>query len=287
MSLKKAWYSLIFLSGVSLLIISTASLIPILKSNYLDKALFEKKRVNGEISLNIERRVEQLVSILQNKSDAIAYSMLLKHSDHSLIQDLLYGAIRREDSLNALAVLAPEGHVLSSLDRDRYDKNSVQYEFIENYDYWPFSDDSKPDGFSPELAVPLYGRTYIGPVHETHGRGWNFHIAVPVGTAENVVAVLLAEVAVNTFWESVDHFLSDQRTLTYLVDRRGSLMTAPKNNKYQSGDLMTHMPITRSLFTGKEWQSKNEYQGLKGNEVFGVITPVKTVSWGGRIRDKL
>ena len=180
--------------------------------------------------------------------------------------------MRRVEAINTLLILDTGGRIISSFDRFGPDR------FIENYQ-WILSNNLVPDKLSATFVIPMHGRTYIGPI--SHYAGLQlFDIVVPIGPPEQPTGVLLAKVDATILWQTLEPRLVRPGVITYLVDRRGSILTSHADMKYDVGHLATQLDIIRALLADSDWKVERTYRGLSGNIVFGTVSPIDIVNWG-------
>src|SRR3990172_9259639 len=271
LSLKYSWYGLIGLVGLVPTLIILVLVVIKLHSAFLESALLKEIRFNDVAAVHVENEVSRLITILNHESDPIAYT-LERDKDKYLLNDLLRSIMRRAEAINALLILDTDGRIISSFDRFNPDR------FIENYQ-WIQSNDLVPDRLSAAFVIPMHGRTYI--VTKKNYAGLQlFDIVVPVGPPEQPTGVLLAKVDATILWQALEPHLVRPGVITYLVDRRGSILTPHADMQYDVGHLATHLDIIRALLAGSDWKVERTYRGLSGNIVFGTVSPIQIVNWG-------
>src|SRR3989304_4880207 len=271
LSLKYSWYGLIGLVGLVPALIILALVVIKLHSAFLESALLKETRFNEVAAIHVENEVSRLITILNHESDPIAYT-LEKDKDKDLLNDLLRSIMRRAEAINTLLILDTGGRIISSFDSFGSDR------FLENYQ-WILSNDLVPDKLSAAFVIPMHGRTYIGPI--THYAGLQlFDVVLPVGPLEQPTGVLLAKVNATILGQSLEPHLVRPGVITYLVDRRGSILTPHADMKYDVGHLATQLDIIRALLANSDWKAERTYKGLSGNIVFGTVSPIHIVNWG-------
>lgn len=271
LSLKYSWYGLIGLVGLVPTLIILVLVVIKLHSAFLESALLKETRFNEVAAIHVENEVSRLITILNHESDPIAYT-LEKDKDKDLLNDLLRSIMRRAEAINTLLILDTAGGIISSFDRFGSDR------FLENYQ-WILYNDLVPDKLSATFVIPMHGRTYIGPI--THYAGLQlFDIVVPIGPPDQPTGVLLAKVDATVLWQTLEPRLVRSGVITYLVDRRGSILTHHADMKYDVGYLATQLDIIRALLAGSDWKVERTYRGLSGNIVFGTVSPIHIVNWG-------
>lgn len=271
LSLKYSWYGLIGLVGLVPTLIILAPVVIKLHSAFLESALLKETHFNEVAAIHVENEVSRLITVLNHESDPIAYT-LERDKDKHLLNDLLSSIMRHAGAINTLLILDTAGRIISSFDHFGSDR------FIENYQ-WIQSNDLVPDKLSATFIIPMHGRTYIGPTTNYAGLQL-FDIAVPIGPPEQPTGVLLAKVDAIILWQTLEPRLVRPGVITYLVDRRGSILTHHADMKYDVGYLATHLDIIRALLAGSDWKVERTYRGLSGNIVFGTVSPIQIVNWG-------
>ena len=270
-SLKNAWYGLIGLVGLVPTLIILVLVVIKLYSAFLESALLKETRFNEVAAIHVENEVSRLITVLNHESDPIAYT-LERDKDKHLLNDLLRSIMRRAEAINTLLILDTAGRIISSFDRFGPDR------FIENYQ-WILSNNLVPDKLSATFVIPMHGRTYIGPI--SHYAGLQlFDIVVPIGPPDQPTGVLLAKVDATILWQTLEPRLVRPGVITYLVDRRGSILTSHADMKYDVGHLATQLDIIRALLADSDWKVERTYRGLSGNIVFGTVSPIDIVNWG-------
>src|SRR3989304_7801845 len=270
-SLKYSWYGLIGLVGLLPTVIILVLVVLKLHSAFLESALLKETRYNEVAAIHVENEVSRLITILNQESDSIAYTLERDKNKH-LLNELLSSIMRRAEAINTLLILGADGGIIASFDRFRSDR------FIENYQ-WLLSNDLIPDKLSATFAIPMHGRTYIGPT--TNYAGFQlFDVVLPVGPLEQPTGVLLAKVNATILWQALEPHLVRPGVITYLVDRRGSILTPHAGMQYDVGHLATHLDIIRALLAGSDWKVERTYPGVSGQTVFGTVSPIPIVNWG-------
>jgi len=271
LSLKYSWYGLIGLVGLLPALIILVLVVLKLYSTFLENALLKERHFNDAAAIQVGNEVSRLISVLSHESDSIE-SALERDRDKNLLNEQLRSIMRRAEAINSLLILGIDGKIVASFDRFRSDR------FIDNYE-WLLSNDLVPDKLSPTFVIPMHGRTYIGPTTNYAGLQL-FDIAVPVGPLEQPTAMLLAKVDATTLWHTLEPRLTRPGIITYLVDRRGSILTSHRDSRYEVGHLATNLDIIRALLSNSDWDVEKTYQGLSGNRVFGTVSTIKIVNWG-------
>ena len=276
LSLKQAWYGLILLTSfipVTLLLLWVGSFY---YDQLLDRALQQEKYFKELGTDHVNQEVSRLLTLLENKSDPIAYTLAAEQGpDHRLLDALFRKMMEREPALTALSLLKPHGQVIAALQREGNTKESQE---IRTPFHMRLTErDTRPE----ELAVPLTGRHYIGPVRYRE-EGSVFTMAVPVGPPAEPLAVLAAEIEAPSLWAPlVEHLnsVNNYRITSYLVDDSGILLSAG-GERFERGAVIDTIPIVAAFIAGEEWPPTRVYQGLEGRPVYGMMIPVKHMNWG-------
>lgn len=106
-------------------------------------------------------------------------------------------------------------------------------------------------------------------------------LAVPVKQLNAVEGVLLAEVNLLDMWRLVDDIRIGQQGYALVVSRTGQLI-AHGHNEAKAGILrqenLQSLSIVQSVLGGKT--APQVYRNLRGIEVLGVGTPIRSLGWG-------
>ncbi len=278
LSLKKAWYGLILLTSfipvVVLLLWGGSFYYHLL----LDKALQQEEYFKELSTDHINQEVSRLQTLLQNKADPMAYTLSPgENPDRRLLDELLGKMMGRESALNTLMLLRPDGQIITALERHDpgvglpVNRTSLLGQWRTDFDMPP-----------PELSVPLGGKPYIGPVRH-HFEGSLFTMAVPVGSAERPLAVLLADIDAYALWKPlVSHLngLNSYEVTSYLVDKEGTLLNTGNGIPVEAGQKIDSLPIVAAFMAGEDWESTQIYRGVLGVPVYGMTVAVKNMNWG-------
>jgi PAS domain S-box-containing protein len=278
-SLNRTWYGLVILITILPMIILISWISYRAHSLLLNDAIQKEKKFNNEIKSNINLEFNRIITILQNKSDPVAFTLTRTLSE-DLIEKLFEALLSREKAINSLSLISRENRVILSMDRDgtilngtginkKYSGNESKRPEYEHLIY------TEP----PEIVIPLHGRTYVSsPTVKDNSAV--FRIGIPVGPLSSPVAVLVASVNAEILWNNVKSILLHPEVSTYLVDSHGSLLLTPSSTDLQAGKLVTHMNIVRTLIANKEWDITESYTGLSGKHVFGIASYIDTLNWG-------
>ncbi len=276
LSLKQAWYGLILLVSfipVTLLLLWVGLFY---YDQLLDKALQQEKYFKELGIDHVNQEVSRLLTLLQNKSDPIAYMLAPENEmDYRLLDSLFRKMMEREPALTALLLQKPDGEIVAAL--QRYDSKTEPADGRAPLHIRLTDDKVPPD----ELAVPLAGRPYIGPVRY-YEEGSIFTMAVPVGSPDRPVAILTAEIEAPSLWKPlVEHLdsVNNYQITSYLIDDSGNLLSTG-NNRFQRGQRIDTIPIVKAFISGDEWPPTQVYRGLEGKPVYGMMIPVQHMNWG-------
>ncbi len=278
-SLNQTWYGLVILITILPMIIMISWIGFSAHSLLLNDAIQKEKKLNNEIKSNINLEFNRIITMLQNKSDPMAFT-LTRTLNEDLIEKLFEAVLSREKAINSLSLISRENRIILSMDRDGTILNGtgINKKYLGNkskhpkYEHLVFT---KP----PEIVIPLHGRTYVSsPTVKDNIAG--FRIGIPVGPLSHPVAVLVASVNTGILWNNIKPILLYPEVSTYLVDSHGRLLLSPPSIGLQAGKLVTHMNIVRTLIANKEWDITESYTGLSGKDVFGIASYIDTLNWG-------
>ena len=248
------------------------------------EALELERHANNILQVKIDSEIQRFKTLLINKSDPLSsliYNPETTNNPETLskIYQLLASALQRETTIHELMVLSPQAEVIATIDPamgitgsrllspKELEAVAIRASFNSQYDI-------------PEVIIPLSGRIYVGsPV--THDDTTVFNIAVPIGSPAK--AILVALIDIEKLWRSQHDNIEQARNLQnvqeYVLDRRGALLTDINHTEHASGDLMTHMSITRSALIGEQWPTNTPYLGVRGQQVYGTLTAIPSLNW--------
>ncbi|MCP4696046.1 MAG: response regulator [Gammaproteobacteria bacterium] len=265
-SLKTAWYGLIALAGVLPMVVVLILSGSKLYSVHLKNLLLEETRTNTVASVHVEAEISRLITLLENKSDPMAYT-LARNRNLPLLNELLELVLFREPAICNLFILTPDGGIIASQGQNTK-KNVGKQQRMQN-------DRMISPALPHEIAAAMQGTPHIDTPH-TDGKLLNFHIAMPVGSRAQPTAVLLAEVSPKGLWQVLESRLNHSEGITYLIDQEGKLLTAPAGVKrYAPGDSVAMIGIVRSLLARGNRNEETVYTGLAGSPVFGAAAPIE------------
>ena len=273
LSLGQAWTALIFM----------AVIVPVLTIIVAYGYQFYKKQLKSELMIerqsnellmhHIESKITDLKTLLSSKSEELVsfVSQIDKKESVDNIQKILALIVDRELVIKEVMITSVKSEVLAAIDSDlnitttlpskaELQSVLVHWGFDKSYEY-------------PEFVIPSMGRTYISSPKQ-HGDYFSFVISVPV--AYPVLAVLMAKIDINEIWKKG---FKDETINSYLLDRRGSLITGITNSDYNPGDLMTHLEIARNSLINNKWSIETSYIGVNDKPVFGTLTSIPSLNW--------
>ena len=273
-SLKTAWYLLILMIGLVPL-----SIILLWASfNYYNQlfqnAMNQEQHYNEEINIHLNHEIKRLVTLLENKSDPMSYT-LAHNNDKHLLDELLGKVISREKSVHTLLILKPDGSIIAGL--ENHDKViGLPINRHEILTHW----DPEKSRDAPEVLYALQGKTYISGNTINHAEGLFFTLSVPIGPHNDPQAVLLASIDARIFWDDIKEHFSRPGITTYLVDNQGMLLNLPAKFRPDSSHSLGKVEIVRAFLDNSEWQQERVYSGLYGKPVFGTLTSFEKMGWG-------
>lgn len=273
LSLKKTWYTVILIVAVLPALLMTIWGGALYHQLLLEKQLLEQELLE-ELAVNhVSQEVVRLITLLENKSDPIAYTLARK-KDAVLLDQLVHKVIYREPAIHMLAIFGTDGQLITGLERytdtlSEDDKHSMLMS------HWQQTEHGLPD----EVNQGLQGKSYISGVG-LHSEGAFFKLAVPVGPDQNPLAVLVAHVDTATHWQHIQTQLKNENVNSYLVGKDGVLLSQLKDTQYEMGDSIKHFPAVRAFLDGQKWQRDQAYMGLFGHQVFGNYSQVGNLGLG-------
>ena len=280
LSLKQAWTALIL----------CAVIVPVMAvalwagkdryDNQLASAMALERHANEMLRNRVDAEVRRFETLLRNKTDPLVL-LLARRNDPGAAHDingLLQNIIEREPATHGVMILSLQGEVIDAIDPETGIGDGGlppagtlrevvrRWGFDRGYEY-------------PEIVIPSLGRMYIG-APKRHGSYMAFSMAVPIGRPAR--AALVAVIDVERLWAAggrQDHGPRREATRNYILDRRGSLITALPGSAYRPGDIMTHLPIVRSALIDRGWPVGSVYAGVDDRPVYGAFTTVPSLSW--------
>jgi len=270
LSLKKTWYSLILLVAVIPALLMLAWGGTLYYQLLLDKYFSEESFFRELAVEHVEQEVTRLVTLLENKSDPMAYT-LARDRDTQLLDDLLDKVVSREPAVHMLLIVGVDGQIITGLEPHASDLTPAQQR-AELREHWHFLKGHLPDG----IAQPLQGKPYTNQV-DFHSEGVFFIHSVPIGPPEKPLGALLAYVDASALWQHIQSHLKREKVTSYLMDSSGILLAPPNGTQYKAGDSVAHLSVVKARLAGDEWQQDQAYKGLKGQQVFGNLSPVNKI----------
>ena len=268
MSIKNVWYGLILLVVVIPFIILLIWGGMVFHNTLLEKSLYSEKIHQDLMQRSVIQEVTRLATMLENKSDPIAYTLTHKR-DEVLLFELLKKVISREPSIHVLLLISPDGKIITG--RETYDTGKPSIEALKKH--W-----NGVYGSTEQLSMPLQGKIFVGAT-KFHSEGVFFRISVPVGNVEQPTAVLLAEIDARIMWRDIKRYISVEETATYVVDDMGRLLIEPEHSQMMVSDDLSDMPLVMAIKEGRQWSLKRNYVNYEGKSVFGSTVNVETLGW--------
>ena len=278
-SLRMAWTAII----VAVVLLPVLILLPWYGVNSYQSevkhSLTQEKLLNQNLARVIEYETKHIIDILKNKSDPIGLD-IANQRDDEFIKILTRLIIEREKTIHGLILVKNNGEVLAAYDNNHEKSTFIPsrkgYENSEYITHWGLK--WAKENRSPEFVITLQGRQYISPV-KRHENRYMFDIAVPVMHKNKVLASLVAEIDVSKIWTKRKKLDENKKNISYLVDRRGRLLTEVPSKEYRVGDLITNLGIVRAALGNKAWESGGVYKGLSGKSVYGSVNKIKLLHW--------
>jgi len=278
-SLKNIWTALILFAVIIPVSIVMAWYGQQLYKSHLTSALATERNANEFLSKQIESELRRFETLLKNKADPL--SLLIDNLEipyaKSDIYTLLDFVVTREKAIREIILLSNTSEMIAAIDPSigiSKDNMLTQEQKKIVIKSWGLNSAYE----LPEIIIPSSGRTYIGSP-KPHDDFFAFKISVPIGNP--VKAILIAMLDVNQLWPKKleENHSEEITTLNYLLDRRGSLISSIKGSKYNPGDLMTHLPITRTALINEEWPTNKSYIGVINQPAFGTLMSVPPLNW--------
>ncbi|NOQ64915.1 MAG: EAL domain-containing protein [Methyloprofundus sp.] len=280
LSLRQSWTSLILAAVMIPTLIVMVWFAYQLYSSQFNSALQLEKASNEALRYQLESEFKRLKTVFHNKADPLSALMdnSATPSAQAEINQYLDVMVTREPAVQEVMIFSPTAEVIAIIDPliGITKENPLAVEqlqrFKHHYGFNQLND-------SPEITIPLLGRSYIGSP-KVHDGLMTFMIAVPIGKPTKAVMVVSIDIA--NLWGSNQqqtHSTNPTTIRNYIVDRRGSLITAFQDSDYKVGDLITHLPIVRSALINEAWHSHTTYTGLNKQQVYGTITTIPSLNW--------
>jgi len=259
-SLRAALYGLIILASLLPAVVLAPWLASRAHDLLLDRAMLNEEIFHKAVDTSLYLETERLVSVLQNKSDPIAYFMSQGGSPDA-ISDLLEKINQRESMVNTTTIYDRHAHILFTNRQGEHTTAPI-------------------NTASPAFAIPMHQRVFIGSPARLNDKHFEFLIAVPLVADGNSLGVMISTINIDDFWQQIKAKVPAHEAMSYLIDGRGTLLTRQENSQHRQGDLLSDLPIVRSLLARKDWHSSESYHGFEGTRVFGIGTTVRGLEWG-------
>ena len=269
LSIRDAWYGLILLVAFLPFAIILVWGGLVFNDILLDESLQKEKVLQELIQSNVIQEVSRLTTMLENKSDPMAYTMA-HGQDEVLLSELLKKVLGRESAIHVLLLLKPDGQFIAG--RESYDIGPSSQAAINSH--WNNSTLIAGD----VLSVPMRGDIYVG-VTGHHAEGMFFTIAVPVAEKGKTGAILLAEIDARILWNNVNQRTHREGIVSYVVGGEGELLIAPHQSNYQVADDLASLSIINALMDNKSWSLQKSYIGIQGKKVFGSSLLIESIGW--------
>ncbi len=260
MPLRRAWYGLIILASLLPAIALSPWLSQQAHQLLLDHALLNEEMFHKEIEIHLHLETNRLISVLQNKSDPIAY--FLRHERNiEAIRDFIEKISQRESMVNTSTIYDQDANIIVTSQLAEHTTAHI----------------SKDD---PAFVIPMLKRVYIGSPRLLSDNHFEFIIAVPIISENRSMGVIVSTINIDEYWQNIRAKTSEHDSNVYIVDGRGSLLTHMAETKLKQGDLLSDKEIVRTLLAGKDWHETDAYEGFEGKQVFGIATLVRGLQWG-------
>ncbi len=267
-SIKKAWHGLIMLVAFLPLVILLIWVGLVVHNILLEKSLQQEKVMQDLVHNGVVQEVSRLTTMLENKSDPMAYILSLKQ-DHNLLSQLFKKVLEREPSMHLLVLFDSEGRII--LEEENYvTKNSTTSGLSEHL--------NGITSLSGKLAVPMQGKIYIAS-NGIHSEGVFITISVPVIMNEKKQGVLLAEIDANILFHSIKRHMVRDGINSYITDESGLLLVAPDNSQFDVGEDVSKLFLVKAIMNDQKWPTERKYEGINGLEVYGSYTSIGDLDW--------
>ncbi|MDX8384336.1 MAG: PAS domain-containing protein, partial [Ghiorsea sp.] len=260
--LRIAWYGLILLSSLVPAIVLAPWLVNQGHDLLLDQMMLSEKIFHNELETRIDLETERLVSVLQNKSDPIRYSLSQEGGgDAQLVNDLLSKIDKREPMVTSSSIYDLHAKIIFSKHKQGHTISNIQMD-------------------SSAFVIAMRQRVFIGSPLRLDDGDFEFLISTPLIDKGETIAVLVSTIKIDEFWRSIRKKLPDHNSKVYLIDGRGSLLINQLDSHYKQGDLLSKHAIVRSLLAHKDWRKLDAYKGFENSDVFGIGTAIPGLGWG-------
>jgi len=259
--------------GLIPLVIIVAIIGPRIYETMLNDALSHQESANKYVAARVTAEIERFITLLENKSDPIS-DLLASGGSQDRLLSLIKKILQREHLIHAVVVLDTNGKVLVA--NSRYQGAHEAH----SGDQWTWFGEQIANKSLSSFTLPQEGNIYIGPVMVSKGRFFNFPIGIALSSSEKSLGMLLVEVAGEHLWRNIQKDISSENIAnSFLIDRRGNMLTPPQNSDLHVGQLLTHIDIVRSIITSGIWDTRRVYRNMAGVSVFGTVTRIPSVGW--------
>ncbi|MES0328196.1 MAG: diguanylate cyclase, partial [Gammaproteobacteria bacterium] len=270
LSIKHAWYILIVLVVFLpfIILLSWGSLV--FHDVLLERSLEQEKVLQKMLHSSVKQEVLRLTTMLENKSDPMAYT-LSHDKDEVLLYELLKKVVSREPAIHILLLLKPDGQIIAG--RETYDVGKPDMSAMQKH--WDEATSRSKEG----ITRPMHGEIYIGHTG-LHSEGTFFTIAVPVGgIGKKPIAVLLAEIDANILWDGIKHQINRDAMTSYIVDANGRILVVPENSQFNVADDVSQLSMVDAIINKQLWSADQSYEGIHGKHVFGSSLLIDNLGW--------
>ncbi len=280
LSLKQIWTLIVL---VAVIVPVTIVMIWYSSTMYkfnLNSALIIERQANEYLKNQIESEIGRFKTLIKSKSDSLPLLIDTLDNKERLkqINRLLSFMVERESAINCAVLLDLKGQIIAAIDsstglyRDKKLSDEEKYFISERLG---FNDDLQLS----EVLVQSVNKDYISSLIHYKDK-IVFKIAVAVEKPAR--AILVIEIDAEKFLQLEAHKKRRSGiniTHDYILDRRGALITDVLDSEYKTGDLMTHLEITRSALNDDGWSADVPYVGAIGQPVYGVLTIIPSLNW--------
>ena len=264
-SIKNAWNGLVMLVAFLPLIIFLIWVGLVVHNILLERSLQQEKVLQDLVHNGVAQEISRLTTMLENKSDSMAYILSLKQ-DRNLLTQSFIKVLGREPSIHLLVLFDSDGHIISEEENYVFEKTemSVHLEGVSLS--------------SRELKIPMQGEIFIGS-NGIHPEGVFITISVPVVINEKKQGVLLAKIDANLLFHSIKNHMIKDGVNAYITDKAGLLMVAPDHSRFNVGDDVSDLFSVAAIMNNELWPTDKKYHGINGDEVYGSYMLIKKLDW--------
>jgi len=281
LSLQQIWTLIVLFAVITPVVILMSWYGTSMYKNQLNSALTIEHQANEFLKNQIESELRRFKTIIKNKSDAFLIQVNQLDNPESLKQ--IYSLMRvmrqRETAIRGVMLLSEDAGIIAVVDSAASFPEakilSAEEKRTTSENWWGQQKISE----RPEVIIPSLGRTYIGSLKHHEGDVF-FTIAIPISQPVKAIFIIKLDarklLQLHTYKESAT---TTEKTRHYILDRRGSLITNIVNSDYKSGELMTHLAITRTALIGAKWPTDVSYIGVNNHPVYGTLTTIPSLNW--------